>query len=146
MSSRLGSECKPARERSLARTLLRMAALLALLALVGLVGARSPANAQLGSYGYFTVTPDPRLCPSPTCGGFHLKAVNQLTMTCADGSQQTVCYVASADFGALEMPLAFGPGQLLVRGWIEAHEFPGFGNLEGLWINRTLLPPTPFLL
>ena len=129
MSSHLGSECKPARERSLARSLLRLAVLFAL---VGLVGAPSPANAQLGSDGYFTVTPDPRLCPSPTCGGFHLKAVNQLTMTCADGSQQTVCYVASADFGALEMPPAFAPGQLVVRGWIEAHEFPGFGNLGKL--------------
>jgi hypothetical protein len=109
---------------------------------VALVAAPGTVRAQLGSYAYFTVTPDPRLCPGPICGGFHLQALNQSWTTCADGAQQTSCYVASADFGALEAPPIFAPGEVVVRGRIEADEYPGFGNLgrlvaESAWTGAT---------
>jgi hypothetical protein len=109
---------------------------------VALVGALNPVDARAGDYGYFTVTPDLRRCVSPLCGGFHLQALNQPSTTCADGSRQASCYVASADFGALETPPSFGPEAVIVRGQIEADEYPGFGNLgrliaESAWTGAT---------
>ena len=107
-----------------------------------LVAAPALVGAQAVNYAYFTVSPDPRLCPAPTCGGFQLRAVNQDTTTCADGSQQASCYVASADFGALETPPGFAPGEVVVRGRLAADEYPGFGNLgrlvaESAWTGAT---------
>ena len=79
--------------------------LLRLVVLGILVSAPCIGVAQEGGYGYFTITPDLRLCPSPTCGGFHLRALNQSQTTCADGTMQASCYVATADFGVLESPV-----------------------------------------
>lgn len=128
--------------RALARALLRLAEMSALAALVAVPGS---GGAQLGGYGYLTVTPDLRLCPSPLCGGFFVQAVNQASTTCADGSQQASCYVARADFGALEAPPSFGPGEVVVRGRIAAEDYPGFGNLgllvaESAWAAATPQP------
>lgn len=51
------------------------------------------------NYGYFIVTRrDYRRCISPLCGGFYVKRVNEPTTTCADGSKQKECYVASITF------------------------------------------------
>ena len=50
--------------------------------LVALVGALGPVDADALDYGYFTITPDLRLCPSPICGGFYLQALNQPSTTC----------------------------------------------------------------
>jgi hypothetical protein len=139
LESRRNSTWARSRARMPAQALLR---LLPLLVLVALVGAPGAVGAQVGSYGYFTVTPDPRLCPAPTCGGFHLQALNQSLATCADGSQQVSCYVASADFGALQAPPSFAPGEVVVRGRIAADDYPGFGNLgklvaESAWTGAT---------
>jgi len=139
MASCLDSRGESAGARIRALTLLRLSSLLVLLVLLAALG---PVAAQAGGYGYFTVTPDLRLCPSPVCGGFHLQAVNEPVTTCADGSRQASCYVATADFGALEGPPGYPTGQLVVRGRIEADEYPGFGNLgklvvESAWTGAT---------
>ncbi len=139
MSSHLDCGCNPPWARTPARTLLRLSLLFVL---VALVGAPGPVGAQVAGYGYFTVAPDLRLCPAPICGGFHLHAVNQVSTTCADGSQQASCYVASADFGALAAPPSFAPGEVVVRGLIAADDYPGFGNLgrlvaESAWTGVT---------
>ena len=140
MSSHLDTRCNSARNRTPGRRILRLAALLALVVLLGAMG---PVDAEGEAYGYFTLTYDPSLCPSPTCGGFHLQAVNQPSTTCADGSQQASCYVASADFGALQAPPNSASGEVVVRGRITADEYPGFGNLgrlivESAWTGATL--------
>lgn len=103
------------------------------------------ANAAAGTYGYFSLAPDARLCPSPACGGWWLEALNQSTTTCFDGSQQVACYVASVDFGVLETPPTFGSGigSLIVRGRIEAYEGPVLGEFaqllaESAWTGATL--------
>ncbi len=139
MSLHLDSGCNPARTRAAARTMARLPPLLVLVVLVGALG---PVDARGEGYGYFTVTPDPRLCPAPLCGGFHLRAVNQPSTSCADGSQQASCYVASADFGALEAPPSFAPGEVVVRGRITAGQYPGFEDLgqlvaESAWTGAT---------
>jgi len=74
---------------------------------------------------YFIVTGlDPRLCPSPRCGGFFVKEVNKPKTRCANGTWQRQCHVAELDASALEWSdeeLArfteqFGQRQALVRG------------------------------
>ena len=105
------------------------------------MGAPIPGSAGAGTYGYFVVELDPRLCPAPVCGGFQLRAANLALTHCADGSQQPVCYVASADFGALEAPPSFAT-EVVVRGRIDPDLYPGFGNLgklvvESAWTAAT---------
>ena len=40
-----------------------------------------------GSSSYYIVTRmDPRMCPTPLCGGYFVKAVNKPKTQCADGS------------------------------------------------------------
>ena len=116
--------------------------LLRLVVLGILVSAPCIGVAQEGGYGYFTITPDLRLCPSPTCGGFHLRALNQSQTTCADGTMQASCYVATADFGILESPVFTSEAEAVVRGRIETDEYPFFGNLgrfvvESAWTGAT---------
>lgn len=137
MASPPDSGCNRARTTTPAQTRLRLPSLLVLVALVGALG---PVDADALDYGYFTITPDLRLCPSPICGGFYLQALNQPSTTCADGSQQATCYVATADFGALEAPPAIGPGETVVRGQIAAEEYAGFGNL-GTFVAETAWTP-----
>jgi hypothetical protein len=116
--------------------------LLGLVVLGILVSAPRIGVAQQSGYGYFTITPDLRLCPSPDCGGFHLRALNQGQTTCADGTLQTSCYVATADFGILESPVLTSEAEVVVRGRIETNEYPFFGNLgrfvvESAWTGST---------
>jgi len=140
MSSHLDSRSHPGRAGILPRTRLRLSPLFVLLALFAAPGS---VGAQVGSFVYFSVTPDLRFCPTPTCGGFHLQAFNQTSTTCADGSQQTSCYVASADFGALEAPPSFGSEEVIVLGWIESDDYPVFGNLGKLVVEWAWKGATP---
>lgn len=77
----------------------------------------------------YQLRPDQRMCPSPVCGGFWVRAVNLPTTVCFDGTRQPWCYVAEVD-----PAIARGAtGQLLVRGWIvPAHRSVGgsFGRLQ----------------
>ena len=45
---------------------------------------------------FYTVRPDPRLCPSPLCGGYWVALANRARTTCADGLRRPRCYVAKA--------------------------------------------------
>jgi len=74
---------------------------------------------------YYIVTGlDPRLCPSPRCGGFFVKEVNKPKTQCADGTWQRQCHAAELDASALgwsDDELArfneqFGQRHALVRG------------------------------
>ncbi len=84
---------------------------------------------------YFTVTPDPRLCPSPLCGGYWLTRVNRPFTVCADGRQAPRCYVPELDFSlsgfssAQQNAARSAGGHLLLRGFIEPKDFGAFGNL-----------------
>ncbi|MBI5589303.1 MAG: hypothetical protein HY881_02350 [Deltaproteobacteria bacterium] len=46
---------------------------------------------------------DLRMCPSPECGGFYVKALNRLWTLCADGSKTADCHVLQLDFSLLHM-------------------------------------------
>jgi hypothetical protein len=114
-------------------------------------GADTPASpteqsdaADFNPNRFFTLRPDPRLCPSPTCGGYWVRRVNQSLTRCVDGKLQRECYVA----GVRNAP-AGGLGEtglLLLRGRIRASdggEFPGFGvfQIARIWVAATAEPP-----
>jgi len=75
--------------------------------------------------GYFIVTRlDPRLCPSPLCGGYFVKQVNKPRTQCADGTWRRQCHAAELDAAALgwsdeeraTFSERFGQRHALVRG------------------------------
>ena len=60
--------------------------------------------AEVDEQNYFMWTRDDmRMCPSPVCGGFYVKALNRLWTLCADGSQTADCQVLQLDFSLLDM-------------------------------------------
>jgi hypothetical protein len=66
--------------------------------------ASPPLFETVDKDGYFIWTRDDlRMCPSPECGGFYVKALNRLTTLCADGSQSADCQVLQLDFSLLDM-------------------------------------------
>lgn len=76
-------------------------AVLSALALgLGLLAVAAPAAASTFPLrdGLYQVRPDARLCPSPFCGGYWIRAVNHARTTCADGTVASWCYVMDIDW------------------------------------------------
>jgi len=80
---------------------------------------------------YYQVTRvDPRLCPSPFCGGVFVELVNRRKHHCADGSFARQCYVGLVDWSALglsseeEASLGqdFATMRVLARGSLETDQ------------------------
>ncbi len=95
----------------------------ALAALAGGLGAG--AGQQTGGVAQYVVRPDPRMCPSPRCGGYWVALANRTSTPCGGGVVQARCYVASAvgrDGRALGTAI---PDRALVRGSIEARSLDG---------------------
>jgi hypothetical protein len=59
--------------------------------IAGLASGRPQSPSPL-----YTVRVDPRLCPSPTCGGYWVALANGARTRCADGTTRGRCYVAKA--------------------------------------------------
>jgi hypothetical protein len=114
----------------MARVFVAFLALCALLAF-----PPSPAQAADAAAAFHTVVPDPRLCPSPLCGGYWVARVNRPLTACADGSMAPRCYVAALDLSHArlspkqEAAVRAAAGHLLVRGTIEPGAPSPFGNL-----------------
>jgi hypothetical protein len=96
----------------------------------------------------YVVQPDPRLCPSPLCGGYWVSRANHARTRCHDGLLRPRCYVAIAIGASSRKPLATGvPANSLVRGIIGTWPFDGFGDLGAvivtdLWGPVSQAPPT----
>jgi hypothetical protein len=102
--------------------------LVSVLLTFALMTAMPAASAPVSTAGYYTVRPDPRLCPSPLCGGYWAALANHARTVCADGLRRPRCYVAAV-LGA-QGPLQTGvPPVGLARGRLEAREFGGAGQL-----------------
>jgi hypothetical protein len=119
------------------------AAFLAVLALCALlVLPSSPAQAADAVAAFHTVAPDPRLCPSPLCGGYWVARVNRPLTACADGSLAPRCYVASLDLSHArlspeqEAAVRAAAGHLLVRGTIGPGTPGPFGSLRVLQVSE----------
>lgn len=77
---------------------------LMLLSLPVSLEASNPLFETVDEDSYFIWTRDDlRMCPSPVCGGFYVKALNRLMTLCADGSQSADCQVLQLDFSLLNM-------------------------------------------
>jgi hypothetical protein len=88
----------------------------------------------------YVVRPDPRLCPSPLCGGYWVARANDARTRCHDGLLRPRCYVASA-IDATGAPLATTiPDGALARADIGAGTHPGLGTVGVLVVADVRAP------
>ncbi len=102
------------------------ASLLAVMGVPGAVPAATDATPV-----YYLVRPDPRLCPSPICGGAWVRRVNHAATRCLDGSEARECYVASTT-GVPDKLWSALAGSILTRGRIAPAGIEGFPGLAML--------------
>ena len=69
---------------------------LLLLALCGTVATTAVARQPPTGTAMYVVRHDPRLCPSPLCGGYWVAIANGARTRCVDGLRRPRCYVAEA--------------------------------------------------
>jgi hypothetical protein len=133
------------------RIVLRLAATSLLVAFVGaLTGAGTGAALPppVVARSIYVVQPDPRLCPSPLCGGYWVSRANHARARCHDGLLRPRCYVAIAVSTSTRKPLTAGlPANALVRAVMGSWTFDGFGDLGAvivtdLWEPVSQTPPT----
>jgi hypothetical protein len=88
----------------------------------------------------FVAWPDPRLCPSPLCGGWWAAAANRARTRCHDGLLRPRCYVAEVtrSGGGTAVP----PGSL-VRGTLETKQYGSIGELGVLAADAMWAPAGP---
>jgi hypothetical protein len=88
----------------------------------------------------YAVRADPRLCPSPLCGGYWIALANGARTKCADGVRRPQCYVARAvDAKRHRLDVSI-PDPGLVRADLEAWDFEGFGRLGVLAVAVVFTP------
>src|SRR6476659_3510487 len=87
--------------------------LLAAVAAAG-AGAAQPTPRSV----LYTAQGDPRMCPSPLCGGYWVALANGARTRCGDGTRQARCYVARA-VDRNRRALSSLPAGALLRGAIE---------------------------
>ena len=93
---------------------------------------------------YYLARGDPRLCPSPVCGGLFVHLVNRSRSVCGDGARRPACYVASADLSALDVATQrrseiaglLAQGRALARGRLARGLVPGFPQLDTLVVTE----------
>ena len=103
--------------------------------LAGSVRSQPPVGTSV-----YTVRADPRLCPSPLCGGYWVAVANGARTHCADGSTRRQCYVAKA-VDERRHPLQTGvPGGALVRAALDSFDFDGHGMLGMLVVAAVYAP------
>jgi hypothetical protein len=84
-------------------------------AVASAVARQPPAGTAM-----YVVRNDPRLCPSPLCGGYWVAIANGARTVCADGLRRPRCYVARA-VGAYGSARTDGIAEgALVRGALDA--------------------------
>jgi hypothetical protein len=115
--------------------LVRLGAALALVTGALGVVVLSPGDADAKPAAHYVVRVDPRLCPSPLCGGYWVSLANRSRTRCHDGLYRPRCYVASA--WPASRTIHDGA---LVQGGISVQTSEGFGEL-GLLIATDVRNP-----
>ena len=83
----------------------------------------------------YVVQPDPRLCPSPLCGGYWVSLANHARTRCHDGLLRPRCYVAIAIDESTRQPLTTAlPANALARAVVGSWTFEGFGELGAIFV------------
>ena len=88
----------------------------------------------------FIVEGDPRLCPSPLCGGYWAALANGVRTRCGDGQRQTRCYTARAVDRYGRPYVNEIPTGSLVRGAIEPGLRLGERTLDRLRVHAVYAP------
>jgi len=89
----------------------------------------------------YVVRPDPRLCPSPLCGGYWVSRANHSRTRCHDGLLRPRCYVAIALDQMSRRQLTTGlPENALVRAVIGSWTFGGLGELGAVFVAEIWKP------
>ena len=89
---------------------------------------------------YYIGRGDPRLCPSPLCGGVWVRLVNKNATSCAGQFTGRECYVAAVDLSRVRVSERLrarlaglvGSGLALARGTVVTGRVPGFPKLPTL--------------
>ena len=115
-----------------------MGAIVRAAVLVLLVSAFAPvataaADTLAESSTYFALLPDPRLCPSPQCGGVFARRINLAVTRCPDELSGPVCHASDVDWGALGVD-----GEELAR--IQAAVLRGDGIVRGRLLRGREVP------
>ena len=114
--------------------------LLAILLAAGVAVSGAAARTPPTGTAMFLVEHDPRLCPSPLCGGYWVSLANGVRTRCGNGQQQTRCYAARA-VDRYGRPYADEiPGGSLVRGAIALGETFGDRRLDQLRVYAVYAP------
>jgi hypothetical protein len=106
--------------------------------LSGTAVARS--SAPLVGSSVYVVRPDPRLCPSPLCGGYWVALANHARTTCHDDALRPRCYVARIVDEDRHPAGVDVPAGSLVRADIEPGKYEGFGELGVLVVAGVFSP------
>jgi hypothetical protein len=93
---------------------------------------------------YYAGRADPRLCPSPMCGGVWVKLVNRSETACGDAARREECYVAESDLTRLpvddrsraQLQAAVTEGRAIVRGDLVRGRVAGFPELDVLVVSE----------
>jgi hypothetical protein len=88
----------------------------------------------------FVVQHDPRLCPSPLCGGYWVALANGVRTRCGNGQQAARCYVASTVDRTGRPTTSDIPEGALVRGAIELGQTFGDRVLDRLRVWAVYAP------
>lgn len=114
-------------------------------AAVLLAGAPSGASESAGGLtSYYLARADPRLCPSPMCGGIWVDLVNTSATICGDGAKQERCYTASADLsrlsidekGRVQLQRLITERRAVARGKLVRGLVEGFPELDTLVVSE----------
>ncbi len=114
--------------------------LLAILLAAGVAVSGAAARTPPTGTAMFLVEHDPRLCPSPLCGGYWVSLANGVRTRCGNGQQQTRCYAARA-VDRYGRPYSDEiPGGSLVRGAIALGETFGDRRLDQFRVYAVYAP------
>jgi hypothetical protein len=98
----------------------------AVLLLPGAAQSASAGPPPIVARSLYAVRPDPRLCPSPLCGGYWVALANHTRTRCADGLYQKTCYAAFAFSAATRQGLGTPiPSGALARAVLGTTTFDG---------------------
>lgn len=92
----------------------------------------------------FVVRLDPRLCPSPLCGGYWVSLANRARTQCVDLRHSPRCYVARAVDRDRQALAAGIPDGAVVRGHLEPWAYEGFGELGAIIVSEVRAPVGAF--
>ncbi len=88
----------------------------------------------------YVVRHDPRLCPSPLCGGYWVALANGARTRCADGLRRVRCYAGRAVDPSGRLLAGDVPEGSLVRGAIEEWRNQEFGRIDQLLLAALYTP------